>query len=108
MKKYYFLVCLLFCSLLAFSSNVGHFSKNVSVENILVENVSNYFNNWFSLAPSTSFKVVGDKCDKMGIRHISFQQYYQGVEVEGCLIEGNGAIGNGFAGNRLSLRFGCR
>ncbi len=30
------------------------------------------------------------------------------VEVEGCLIEGNGAIGNGFAGNRLSLRFGCR
>ncbi len=86
MRKYCFLVCLLFCSLLAFSSNVGHFSKNVSVENIQVENISNYFNNWFSLAPSTSFKVVGDKCDKMGIRHISFQQYYQGVEVEGCLV----------------------
>ena len=86
MRKFYSLVFFLVCSVLVFASNVGHFSKNVISDNIRVDSVSSYFEQWFSLAPGTSFGIIGDETDKMGIRHISYQQYYQGVEVEGCLI----------------------
>lgn len=85
MKKYLVLL-LLSCSLLGFSSNIGHFMKKVDAENITVENVSDHFGQWFNLAPETAFEVIGDKTDKMGVRHISYQQYYRGVKVEGCLV----------------------
>ena len=86
MKKFYFAVLLLLSCLLTYASNVGHFSKSVRQDNISTEKVSGYFGQWFSVAPGSTFEVVGDNTDPMGIRHISYQQYYQGVEVEGCLV----------------------
>ena len=86
MRKFYFVVLFLLCSAYTFASNIGHFSKSVRQDNISTEDVSGYFGQWFSVAPGTTFEVVGDNTDPMGIRHISYQQYYQGVEVEGCLV----------------------
>lgn len=87
MKKLLLVYLFLCCSLLAFSSsNVGHFVKNVSNEGISTERVTEHFEQWFNLAPSTTFEKVADKTDRMGIRHITYQQYYRGIEVEGCMV----------------------
>lgn len=86
MKKLYFIVLMLCSSLLVFASNIGHFSRDVSRDNISIDNVADHFDQWFVLSPSSSFLIVGDNTDKMGVRHISYQQYYQGIEIEGCLV----------------------
>lgn len=86
MKHLCLILVLLLGTITTNANQMGHFSKQVADENIPVHNIGNHFEQWFALPPSTTFEKVADKTDNMGIRHISYQQFYNGICVEGSLV----------------------
>jgi len=53
---------------------------------VLQDDWQNNLDKYLGLSALSSFKTVKDEVDKLGIRHLSFQQYYNGIPVEGGLI----------------------
>jgi len=78
-----FLLCL---CVFVYSNRIGHFSKKVSADNVKASEVSNYFDKWFELDENSTFIKFADNTDACGIQHISYQQYQNGIEMEGCLL----------------------
>lgn len=54
-------------------------------ENIPVNEVTSHFNSWFHTNGS-AFELYDDRTDEVGMRHQAYQQYYNGVAVENCII----------------------
>ena len=84
MKKLVLILCLWFCTLLTYANK--HFYFDLEGKNISLSEVENLFYQWFELAPNTTFKITRDYVDNLGIRHINYQQYYNGLEVENSII----------------------
>jgi len=64
----------------------GSFSANLEKQNLSKENVSRYFNAWFSLNEQHSFQQISEKTDELGFTHTNFQQFFKGFLVEGKMI----------------------
>ncbi len=73
-------------SILTHADETGLFHFDLSQENIPHEKATDYFNEWFTLDSNCTFEQVRDYTDKLGIRHTNYQQYYNGIEVEHCII----------------------
>mgnify|MGYP003332918652 CR=1 FL=1 len=55
-------------------------------QNIDVNNVESYFSQWVPTDDGYSYVKTSDYVDNIGLRHIDYKQYYNGKEVEGCLV----------------------
>lgn len=87
MKKILLLFLFTICAVYySHASNVGHFSKNVAEQNVSVGSLSDYFLEWFNLPESTIFILTQEKTDLLGIQHLNFQQFLNGIPVEGCRV----------------------
>lgn len=64
----------------------GHFSFDLVGKKIKTSSVQDSLYNWLDIDGNTSFKVVRDEVDDINIRHISLQQYYGGLPVDGNVI----------------------
>lgn len=86
MKK---IITILWCTLAVMSvyaNEVGHFFVDLSSQNVALTNVSNSFGSYFSFAHGSNFTLFRDTTDALGIRHQSYQQYYQGSKVESHVV----------------------
>lgn len=87
MRKVVFLFLSAFCAICySQASNVGHFSKDVSAQNVSVTSLTDYFGDWFDLPESASFVLVHNSTDPMGIQHLNYQQFLGENAVEGCRV----------------------
>ncbi len=64
----------------------GHYWLDVEEQNIPVENITDYFSAWFNLGDGVTFTVFNDETDNIGMRHIAYQQYINGVKAEHQMI----------------------
>lgn len=60
----------------------GHFFMDLSSQNVALTNIANSFGSYLSFARGSTFTLFRDTIDALGIRHQSYQQYYQGKKVE--------------------------
>ena len=82
MKK---IITILWCTLTltsVYANEVGHFFVDLSSQNVALTNIANSFGSYFSFAHGSNFTLFRDTTDALGIRHQSYQQYYQGSKVE--------------------------
>ncbi len=68
------------------ASNIGHFCKDVSAQNVSVAALTDRFSAWFDLPESTTFVLMRDDTDKYGIQHLNYQQFLNEHAVEGCRV----------------------
>ena len=86
MKKFFLIFALSMCSIGLFAVGNGHFAFDVEQERIPVSKVSNYFPQWFNLDDKVSFRETNRNIDDIGMVHIAYQQYYQDLKVDGCMV----------------------
>ncbi len=80
MKK--ILVCILaFCAATISAATMRHF--NIDVDNIPVEQVAEHFGAWFNLPNGTTFTQSNMMSDDEGYVHYCYNQYINGIIVEG-------------------------
>ena len=87
MKKFFLLVMLI--TIFVFQLNAGSFS-NVFIsyqdEQYTKEQVLRSFSDLRSLPAGSELAVSRDVSDDIGMRHYTYQQYVNGVKVEGCYL----------------------
>lgn len=81
MRRLLGLILTLFSAISIFGNMQGHFFMNVENESIQVSNVESKFALWLDLPSNTTFALFRDETDALGIRHLSYQQYVNGVEI---------------------------
>ena len=57
--------------------------KKVKVES---KSLSLNLNSWFSLNENHSFKKINERTDDLGYTHINYQQQYNSIPIDGCII----------------------
>ena len=82
MKKIFTLLLCLLVLTPIFANEEGHFFVDLSSQNVAINTVANSFSSYFGFAKGSTFSLFRDTTDALGIRHQSYQQYYQGKEVE--------------------------
>lgn len=65
----------------------GSFSANLIKENLSSENINGYLNKSFDLNQKHSFQAQSPRTDNLNFTHINFQQYYNGVKIDGLLVQ---------------------
>ncbi len=86
MKRVLSILFALCITLVAMADAKGHYWLDVEEQNIPVENITNYFSEWFNLGEGVTFTVFNDETDNIGMRHIAYQQYIGGVKAEHQMI----------------------
>lgn len=79
------LLCML-AFMSVYANEEGHFFVDLSSQNVALTNVADSFRLYFDFANGSSFALFRDTIDAIGIRHQSYQQYYQGAEVESHVV----------------------
>ncbi len=81
MKKIFVLsFCLL--SIVGVRANTaGHFFENLSSQNISISTITDNLDSYIDVASGSTFSLIRDTTDGLGIRHQSYQQSYQGKKV---------------------------
>lgn len=82
MKKIFTVFLCLLALMPIHANEEGHFFVDLSSQTIALSNIANSFDSYFSSANGSTFTLFRDTTDALGIRHQSYQQYYQGKEVE--------------------------
>ncbi len=85
MKKY-FILLVLTCTTLFVQASEGHYWLNVEKQHIQASDVSTHFAHWFSLDETMTFEIFNDQTDDLGMRHIAYQQYWDGILCENQMI----------------------
>ena len=80
MKKFFSLMVVLFASMTLYAQQ-GHFFINLEKDDVSVLDVDRKFNSWLDLPQNTTFTLFRDETDNLGIRHLSYQQYVNGISV---------------------------
>ena len=86
MKKIFLFYLSLFIFITAKANEVGHFFVDLSSQNVSVANISTSFSNYVNVASGSTFALFRDTTDGLGIRHQSYQQYYQGSKVQSNIV----------------------
>lgn len=93
MKKHLLLalVCLLSLGLNAIDN--GHFALNVQDQQLAVSELPAQLNSLFNLSSDYTFELVRDETDGIGMQHLSYQQFYKGIKVDGAMVLAHGKDG---------------
>ncbi|MBR0195684.1 MAG: M4 family peptidase [Paludibacteraceae bacterium] len=86
MKKIVLLGWTLFAFSIAGANEAGHFFVDLSSQSIAVSHISNSFSTYVDVAQGSTFTLFRDTTDALGIRHQSYQQYYQGQKVQSHMV----------------------
>lgn len=81
MKRLYLIIT---CCIVPLFAMADFVNKKVN-ENIKADDVTSLFAAWFH-TNDCSFELYDDKTDEIGMRHQAYQQYYNGVAVENCIL----------------------
>ena len=81
MKKIFLLCLTVFAITIAKANETGHFCVDLSSQYISISGISNKFSNFVDVANGSTFTLFRDTTDELGIRHQSYQQYYQNEKV---------------------------
>ncbi len=82
MKKMFTMIVSLMLALMVQAKDNGQFFKNLTAQNVTVENVEQRFAQWFSLPEGTEWREVSRTTDFAGMERIEWRQYVSGIEVE--------------------------
>lgn len=82
MKRIFTILWFMLALMSVNANEEGHFFVDLSSQNVALTTVANSFGSYFSYANGSTFTLFRDTTDALGIRHQSYQQYYQGKEVE--------------------------
>lgn len=86
MKRLFVILVAIFATISLFANMQGHFFLNVENENVQVANVESHFAQWLDLPANTTFTLFRDETDNLGIRHLSYQQYVNNVEIPNGIV----------------------
>lgn len=87
MMKRFFL--LFFCSLVGIAGTITaqtHFSYDLRSENIPLQSLSASFFPYVEVPLGTTFSLIRDETDDLGIRHQAYQQFYKGIKIQSCQV----------------------
>lgn len=83
----------------------GSFYVDLSKENRNAEIVSKDFNSWFNLDNNHSFVLLSSKTDELNLTHNYYQQYYEGISIEGAILMLHSKNGIVYASNGQVAQF---
>ena len=86
LRKYFLLFVMATFPMAIFAYNNGHYTFEVEKDYISVNNVTEYFYYWFNLDDNVSFREINSDTDEIGMVHITYQQYYQELIVDGGMV----------------------
>jgi len=86
MRKYLFVCACLVISFFANANEDGHFYADLTSQNVSVSSVINQLENYVDVADGSTFVAFRDTTDALGIRHQSYQQYYQSTKVKSHMV----------------------
>lgn len=86
MKKFILIVNFLVIFLTISAQNAGSFIFDTENQNIELKNVEEYFPKWFNNATYTTFKKVKETTDNLNTTHVTYQQLYNDIPIEGCVV----------------------
>ena len=86
MKKIVFCLMALGMCLLAQANEPGHFFVDLSAKHVGLSEVTSSFGSYTTLPEGSTFELFRDTTDALGVRHLSYQQYYQGLKVQNHMI----------------------
>lgn len=75
-----------FCLNSAAQRESGHFSLDLTGKSVSISDIQDSLYNWLDIDGNTSFKVIRDEVDDINIRHLSLQQYYGELPVDGNIV----------------------
>ena len=64
----------------------GVFHLNLSKYSIVRESLSDKLNLWLGLSDKYSFQQTSERTDELGFTHVNYQQFYNGIAIDGCVI----------------------
>ena len=79
------IVTMLMCPVMK-SNEAGHFFVDLRTAQVSLSDVANAFDTYTSIAEGSTFELFRDTTDGLGIQHLSYQQYYQGMKVQDHMI----------------------
>lgn len=86
MKKIVLLCMTFFAFSIAGANEKGHFFVDLSSQRITISSVPNLFAVYADVAEGSTFALFRDTTDELGIRHQSYQQFYQGNKVQSHMV----------------------
>jgi Zn-dependent metalloprotease len=86
MKRLLVLFIAVIESMIFFANQQGHFFLKIEDQNVQILNVENKFSEWLDVPENSTFVKFRDETDELGIRHLSYQQYVDGIEVENGIV----------------------
>lgn len=78
-------ICLFICSL-GLATNNDHVRKVMNQTISCSDNAAQMVLNYYAIPEGLSFEKIRDEVDELGIRHQSYKQFFNGIEVEGYLL----------------------
>jgi len=64
----------------------GSFHRSLTKHKVSKEEVSRNFNSWLGLNEKHTFQQVRERTDELGFTHINYQQLFNGIPIDGCII----------------------
>lgn len=64
----------------------GHFSIDFTNKNVKFSSTYNFLYEWLDIDRNTTFEITRDEIDELNIRHTTYQQYYNGLKVDGNIV----------------------
>jgi Zn-dependent metalloprotease/PKD repeat protein len=68
------------------TDNGGVFHHNLSKYSINRESLTEKFNFWLELSDKYSFQEISERTDELGFTHVSYQQLYKSIPIDGCVV----------------------
>lgn len=94
MKRITILSILLAIWTLAVSAqNNGHFWMRLGDKHIAMDEAVSKISEWQSVADGSTFQLLRDETDALGMRHMRYRQWVNGVEVQGSAVMVHGRDG---------------
>lgn len=89
-------ICLLLTTLvqsIKAETNDGHFWLQLRNKNVSMDEAVSHFDEWLYLPDGSTFELLHDETDQLGIRHTRYRQYVGGCEVQASMVIVHGKDG---------------
>lgn len=75
------------------ATNDGHVWLKLQSSNVRMNEAVNHFGEWINLPAESTFELLSDETDQIGMRHLRYRQYVAGVEVQASMLIVHGRDG---------------
>lgn len=75
------------------ATNDGHVWLKLQSSNVRMDEAVNHFGEWINLPAESTFELLSDETDQIGMRHLRYRQYVAGVEVQASMLIVHGRNG---------------